>query len=66
MKRTDNFLIFMLLIILCAAVSFIFVWLLWKFATSEPRLYTALTLSAAGAVLIFMLISKIIQKRKKS
>ena len=66
MKKSFGFLQFLILIALCILVAFVFVWLLWKWAVSAPRIYTAAVLIAGAGLLIFAIVKRIALRHRKS
>ncbi len=44
------------LAVFCALAGLVISWPLWKFASSAPRVYTAVLLSAAAAFLLFCIV----------
>ncbi len=56
--------IILLVILLCALSSLLIVWPLWKFSTSAPKMYTITVLAISFALIIFLIIRRI--KNKKS
>lgn len=59
---TDNLkkiLIILSIFLFCFLISFIFVWPLWKFSTSSPKIYTIFILIVAAILLGVLLFIKI-------
>lgn len=50
-----------ILIFLCVGSSTLIVWPLWKFATSQPDLYTLIALIIVSAIILYFIIKKLIK-----
>ena len=59
------FLRILLLIVACIAATIVLVFPLWKFSTSAPRIYTATVLILCAVFLVFLVVRKIISKKRK-
>ncbi|MCF0241169.1 MAG: hypothetical protein HUK25_00935 [Treponema sp.] len=65
MKKIISFLSFILILLACAGLSFIIVWPLWKFATSNKNLYTFFVLLLISLAAVFFITKKIIFRIRK-
>ncbi len=68
MRTKGKFIVFLrilLLIVACIAATIVLVFPLWKFSTSAPRIYTATVLILCAVFLVFLVVRKIISKKRK-
>lgn len=68
MRTKGKFIVFLrilLLIAACVAATIVLVFPLWKFSTSVPRIYTACVLILCAVLLLFLIVRKILSKKRK-
>ena len=60
-----TFLRIILLIAACIGATIVLVFPLWKFSTAAPRIYTITVLILSAAFLLYLIVRKIISKKRK-